>query len=117
LLGCFLSSAEDWLFVKKLLTPIIVVGLLVGAYFLLRTRVLWLDSFEGTISERSIDEVATVKTAGSQTIASFFLSVETDDGRSVVVPSDQLQYFRARRGMRVHKAPFSSSLVLESGSD
>lgn len=102
---------------KKLLTPIIIVGLLVAAYFLLRTRVLWLDSFEGTITERAIDQVATVKKANSQTISSFFLSVETDDGRSLVVPSDQLQYFRARRGMRVHKAPFSSTLVLQSGSD
>ena len=102
---------------KKLLTLVIIVGLLAGAYFLLRTRVLWLDSFEGTITERAIDEVATVKRAGAQTISSFFLSVETDDGRSVVVPCDQLQYFRARRGMRVHKSPFSSSLVLQSGSD
>ncbi len=97
---------------KKLLSIIVVVGLLVGAFFMLRTRIVWLDYFNGTIIERSEDEVATVKVDQTQTISSYFFEIETDDGRIVKVQVDQLQYFRAREGARVTKSPFTSSVLL-----
>ena len=97
---------------KRLLSIIIVAGLLVGAYFLLRTSIVWLDDFDGTIIERLEDEVATVSEHQTQTISTYFFEIETDDGRTVKVQVDQLQYFRASEGARVIKSPFTSSVVL-----
>lgn len=97
---------------KKILTMLVVAGLLVGAFFLLHKQILWLDFFDGTIRERIEDQVATVSKAGNQSISYYFFAIETDDGRLVQAPVDQLVYFRAREGMRVSKPPFSPAVSL-----
>lgn len=93
----------------KLLVAAVVV---MAAYFLLRTRILWLDYFEGSITERVEDSRPTVTKKYTQEISEYFLVVETDDGREVTVPVEQITYFRARPGMRVTKDPFTSDLEL-----
>jgi hypothetical protein len=89
----------------------VVAGLLVGFYLLFRTKILWLDSFEGTITERLEEKTPTViDDKLTQNLSRFYLQIRTDDGRDVRVEVDQLEYFRSRRGMRVSKAPFGVSV-------
>jgi len=58
--------------------------------------------------------VATVGKDIGQKISRYYLEVQTDSGRLVRVPVEQLTYFDADEGMRVHKAPFTSSVDLIS---
>jgi uncharacterized protein YxeA len=98
---------------KKIISLVVIAAIAVGAYFLLRHRVLWLDSFTGVIEERVEDEVATSRTDGvGQKQSYYFFEVLTDDERQVRVEVDQLQYFRARSGMRVAKRPFTGAIEL-----
>jgi hypothetical protein len=98
---------------KKFLKIVIVIGVLAGAFFTLHTRIMWLDYFDGTIVDRQEKSVATVTRRGhAQNISEFFLTIETDSGRTVVVEVDQLLYFRSRTKMRVSKRPFSSQVDL-----
>ena len=98
---------------RRVLTPLIVAALLVGAFFLLRTQVVWLDYFDGTITERIDKPVPTVIDRRAQEISEYSLVVATDDGRQVTVPVEQLVYFQSREGMRIKKAPFTSDVTLE----
>jgi hypothetical protein len=97
---------------KRVIFWLAIAGLLVGGFFLLHKQVLWLDYFDGTLVKRIEDQVATVRKVGNQTISNYSFAIETDDGREVLAPVDQLVYFRAREGMRVHKSPFSSTIEL-----
>jgi len=97
---------------KRILTPLIAAALLVGAYFLVRKQVTWLDYFEGTIAERIDKLVPTVIDRRAQEISEYFFVVDTDDGRQVTVPVEQLLFFRAREGMRVKKSPFTLKVLL-----
>lgn len=98
--------------VRSIVKILGAAALVVAAYFLLRTRVLWLDYFEGTITDRIEESIPTVTRRTTQEISEYFLVVATDDGRELTVPVDQLTYFRARAGMRVAKDPFSADLDL-----
>ena len=91
----------------------IIAAVLVGAFFLLRTRILWLDYFEGTILERVEKSTPTVSERYAQEISEFFFQIKTDDDRELTVEVDQLLYFRARKGMRVEKGPFSLKIGLK----
>jgi uncharacterized membrane protein len=97
---------------RRLLTPLVVAALLVAAFFLLRKQVLWLDYFEGTITERIDKLVPTVIDRHAQEISEYYLVVDTDDGRQVTVLVEQLFFFRAREGMRVRKSPFTLEVQL-----
>lgn len=99
---------------KKLISSLVVGGLLVAAYFLLRSHVVWLDGFDGTVLVKIETEVPTVGKDGGRKISRYALDVETDSGRLVRVPVDQLTYFDAGEGVRVHKTPFSSDLEIKS---
>jgi len=98
---------------KKILDLLVLAAILAGAYFLLRPRVLWLDYFEGEIQDKREQELATVSDRRvTQEISHYFLDVSTSDGRSLEIEVPQDVYFRARRGMKVHKPPFTSGLQL-----
>jgi hypothetical protein len=97
---------------RRILTPLIVTAVLVGAYFLVRKQVTWLDYFEGTIVERIDKLVPTVIDRRAQEISEYYLVVDTDDGRQVTVLVEQLLFFRSREGMRVKKSPFTLEVRL-----
>ena len=97
---------------RRVLTPLILAAALVGAFFLLRTQVPWLDYFEGTIVERVDKLVPTVIDRHAQDISEYYLSIDTDDGRQVTVQVEQLLFFESREGMRVSKSPFSLAVRL-----
>ena len=97
---------------RRILTPLILAAVLVGAFFLLRTHVTWLDYFEGTIVERIDKLVPTVIDRRAQEISEYFLVVDTDDGRQVTIPVEQLVFFQAREGMRIKKSPFTRAVSL-----
>jgi hypothetical protein len=102
-----------WRFsMRRVLTPLILAALLVGAFFLLRTRVLWLDYFEGTVVERIDKLVPTIIDRHAQDISEYYLVVDTDDGRQVTVQVEQLLFFESREGMRVCKSPFTLEVHL-----
>jgi hypothetical protein len=98
---------------RRILTPLIVAAILVGAFFLLRTQIVWLDYFDGTITERIDKLMPTVIDRRAQEISEYFLVVATDDGRQVKVPVEQLVYFQSREGMRIRKSPFTGNVTLE----
>lgn len=97
---------------RRVLTPLVVVAVLVGAYFLVRKDVTWLDYFDGTITERIDKLVPTVIDRHAQEISEYFLVIDTDDGRQVTVLVEQLVFFRAREGMRIKKSPFTLEVQL-----
>ncbi len=98
---------------KKRISILVVAGLLVGAYFWLRPRVVWLDGFDGTIQSKVEEQLPTVGATGGREISRYCLDVMTDSGRLVRVPVAPLIYYEAAVGMRVHKSPFSSGLELQ----
>jgi hypothetical protein len=97
---------------KWIIKAAIFAAVLVCAFFLLRTRILWLDYFDGTILKRVEKSTPTVSERYSQEISEFFFEIMTDDEREITVEVDQLLYFRARKGMRVEKGPFSLKVDL-----
>ena len=97
---------------RRIVTPLILVVVIVGAFFLLRKHITWLDYFEGTIAERIDKLVPTVIDRRAQEISEYYLVVDTDDGRQVTVLVEQLLFFRAREGMRVKKSPFTLEVQL-----
>lgn len=99
-------------FIRRILTPLILAAALVGAFFLLRTQVLWLDYFDGTIVERVDKLVPTVIDRHAQELSEYFLVIDTDDGRQVTVLVEQLVFFKSREGMRVCKSPFTQDVRL-----
>jgi len=99
--------------VKRLLKIVILLAVLAGAYFGLKPRILWLDYFDGTITEKVVTTIPTVlDNKHAQHMNSYFFIVATDDDRELKVAVEQLQYFRARPQMRVSKKPFSSDITL-----
>ena len=98
--------------IRRILTPLILAAALVGAFFLLRTQVLWLDYFNGTIVERVDKLVPTVIDRHVQELSEYFLVIDTDDGRQVTVLVEQLFFFESREGMRVSKSPFTLAVRL-----
>lgn len=98
--------------IRRVLTPLVAAAVLVGAFFLLRTQVLWLDFFEGTIVERVDKLVPTVIDRHAQDISEYYLVIDTDDGRQVTVQVEQLFFFESREGMRVGKSPFTLAIRL-----
>ncbi|MBW1807896.1 MAG: hypothetical protein JRJ19_06405 [Deltaproteobacteria bacterium] len=98
---------------KRLLKIIILLAILAGAYFGLRPHILWLDYFDGTITEKVEKSVPTVMDKKhAQDISEYSFIVATDDGRELKVLVKQLQYFRSRPQMRVKKGPFTSDIQL-----
>jgi hypothetical protein len=98
---------------KWVIKAVVLVAILVAAFFLLRTKVLWLDSFDATIIQKVEKVLPTVVDQHAQKISSFFFDVVTDgDNRELTVEVDQLQYFRAREGMRVTKESFGLDVRL-----
>ena len=98
---------------KRLLKVIILLAILVGAYFGLKPHILWLDYFDGTITDKVETSVPTVlDKKHAQNISEYFFVVATDDGRELKVLVKQLDYFRSRPQMRVSKGPFSSDIQL-----
>jgi hypothetical protein len=97
---------------RRVLSPLILAAVLVGAFFLLRKHVTWLDYFEGTITERQDQQTSALVERRYTEISEYFLVVDTDDGRQVTVPVEQLVYFEAREGMRVKKSPFTRDVQL-----
>jgi hypothetical protein len=89
-----------------------LAAVLVGAFFLLRKHVTWLDYFEGTITERQEQQTSALVDRRYTEISEYFLVVNTDDGRQVTVPVEQLVYFEAREGMRIKKSPFTRDVQL-----
>jgi hypothetical protein len=98
--------------VRRVLTPLILVVAVVGAFFLLRRHVTWLDYFEGTITEKVDQQTSALIDRRYTEISEYFLVVDTDDGRQVTVPVEQLVYFEARQGMRIKKSPFTQKVQL-----
>jgi hypothetical protein len=98
--------------IRRVLTPLILAVVVVGAFFLLRKHVVWLDYFEGTISERQDRQTSAVVDRRYTEISEYYLVVDTDDGRQVTVPVEQLVYFEAREGMRIKKSPFTRDVHL-----
>lgn len=98
--------------IRRVLTPLIFVVVVVGAFFLLRKHVTWLDYFEGTVTERQDLQTSTLIERRHTEISEYFLVVDTDDGRQVTVPVEQLVYFEAREGMRIKKSPFTHEVRL-----
>ena len=98
--------------IRRILTPLILAAALVGAFFLLRTKVLWLDYFDGTIIERVDKLVPTVIDRHAQELSEYFLVIDTDDGRQVTVQVEQLLFFESREGTRVCKSPFTQDVRL-----
>jgi len=97
---------------KWAIKAVVLVAILAAAYFLLRHKVLWLDSFDATIVKKLEKALPTVVDQHAQEISSFYYEIETDDNRHLTVEVDQLQYFRSREGMRVVKEPFSLDVRL-----
>jgi hypothetical protein len=97
---------------RRVLPLLILAVALAGAFFLLRTRVLWLDSFEGTIVEKVDKLVPTVIDRRAQDISEYSLVIDTDDGRQVTVRVEQLLFYESREGKRVGKSPFSLAVRL-----
>jgi hypothetical protein len=97
---------------RRVLPLLILAVALAGAFFLLRTRVLWLDSFEGTIVEKVDKLVPTVIDRRAQDISEYSLVIDTDDGRQVTVRVEQLLFFESREGKRVGKSHFSLAVRL-----
>lgn len=98
--------------IRRVLSPLILAAVLVGAFFLLRRHVTWLDYFEGTVTERQDQQTSAVIDRRYTEISEYFLVVDTDDGRQVTVPVEQLVYFEAREGMRIKKSPFTRDVRL-----
>lgn len=98
---------------KWVIKAAILAAVLVCAFFLLRTKILWLDYFDGTILKKVEKSTPTVSERYAQEISYFFFEIGTDDERQVTVKVDQLLYFRAREGMRVEKGPFSLKISLK----
>jgi hypothetical protein len=98
---------------KRLLKIIILLAVLAGAYIGLRPRILWLDYFDGTITDKVVTTIPTVlDKKHAQHLSDYFFIVVTDDDRELKVQVEQLQYFRARPQMRVSKKPFSANIEL-----
>ncbi|MBN2497515.1 MAG: hypothetical protein JXR96_23180 [Deltaproteobacteria bacterium] len=101
---------------RRLLPALVVLACLIVTYFVLRPRVLWLDSFEGVVVSRAESPVTIVESSQTAHTSTYHLEVETDGGRRIRVEVDSLLYFQARRGCRVSKPPFSQKLHLIGGS-
>jgi len=98
--------------IRKVLTPLIFVVVVAGAFFLLRKHVTWLDYFEGTVTERLDQQTSALVERRYTEISEYYLVIDTDDGRRVTVPVEQLVYFEARAGMRIKKSPFTQNVQL-----
>jgi len=99
---------------KLAIKVVVIAAIVVGAFFLLRTRILWLDYFDGTIVKKVEKDLVTVIDRHAQDIGTYYLEVVTEDARELTVQVDQLQYFRAKKGMRVNKEPFTSEVRLQN---
>ena len=98
---------------KWAIKAVVIAAVLVGAFFLLRTRILWLDYFDGTVVKKVEKVLPTVLDHHTQEISTFYFEIVTDDDdRELTVEVDQLLYFRARKGMRVTKESFSLKIRL-----
>jgi hypothetical protein len=99
---------------KQVMKILVFAGVVLAAYFLLKPRVYWLDSFMGTVEEKVETATPTVRDRRPVETSDYFLRVATDDGRELTVRVDQLVYFKAREGMQVVKESFSNELrILE----
>ena len=98
--------------IRRVITPLIFVVAVVGAFFLLRKHITWLDYFEGTVADRLDQQTSALVERRYTEISEYFLVVDTDDGRQVTVPVEQLVYFEARKGMRIEKSPFTQKVRL-----
>lgn len=111
---CYGQRAEQLTLKQKILNLLILAAIVGGAYFLLRHRVLWLDSFDGVIEDKLEQELATVSDSRkTQEISHYFLRIGTRDGRTLDIEVPQDIYFRARRDMEVHKSPFTTAVQLQ----
>jgi hypothetical protein len=98
---------------KRIVRYLIVVALLLAAWYVARPRVLWLDYFEGTITDRYERPVPTVREGRkTQELSEYYWQVLTQDARRLEVEVPQDRYFRSRIGMKVKKAPFTVEVEL-----
>ena len=101
---------------RKLIVMVVIAGALVGGYFMFRHKVLFLDSFTGTL-EKKIKSPSALQVGDSVSLSSLksskqnVLMVRTEDDRLVRVFVDSLTFEKFKEGQDVSKPFFSFDLV------
>jgi hypothetical protein len=99
-------------FTRQMCKWLLLFGLIVGFFLLLRPHVIWLDSFEGVLIEKTTKMVPTLVNGELLDVSEHYFVVEEDDGRQINMQVDQLKYFRASIGNRIVKKSFRSEIEL-----